>query len=69
MIEKLQQESKELRASAFKIMVFSEGVFNLQDLYALPAYQHEEIMESFSDRSKKQQESLDQAKGKNTQTL
>lgn len=53
----------------FKLMVFSEGVFNLQDLYALPLYQHEEIMESFSQKSKQQQERMDQAKGKNTQTF
>lgn len=60
---------KDLRSSVFKLMVFSEGVFNLQDLYALPLYQHEEIMESFSEKSKQQQERLDQAKGKNTQTF
>lgn len=50
-------------------MVYSEGIFNLEDLYALPLYQHDEIMETFSEKSKQQQDRLDQAKGKNTQTF
>ncbi len=50
-------------------MVYSEGIFNLEDLYALPLYQHDEIMETFSEKSKQQQDRLDQSKGKNTQTF
>ena len=65
----MQQEAKSLRQAVFKLMVYSEGVFNLQDLYSLPIYQHDEIMETFSEKSKQQQERLDQAKGKNTQTF
>lgn len=65
----MQQEAKSMREAVFKLMVYSEGVFNLQDLYALPLYQHDEIMESFTEKSKQQQDRLDQAKGKNTQTF
>ena len=65
----MQQESKNLRQAAFKLMVYSEGIFNLEDLYALPLYQHDEIMETFTEKSKQQQDRLDQSKGKNTQTF
>lgn len=55
---------KLLRKQIYDIVIYSEGAFTMKELYQLPVYQIDEILDSFKERNQKQQEALDQSKGK-----
>jgi len=55
---------KLLRKQIYDIVIYSEGAFTMKELYQLPVYQIDEILDSFKERNQKQQEAIDQSKGK-----
>ena len=55
---------KFLRKQIYDIVIYSEGAFTMKELYQLPVYQIDEILDSFKERNQKQQEAIDQSKGK-----
>lgn len=60
---------KFLRKQIHDIVVYSEGSFTIKELYQLPFYQITEILDTFKEKSQKQQDALDAASGKNKRTF
>lgn len=65
-IKTLNNESKTMRGQVFSIVIYSDGIFDLKELYELPLYQHEEIMETFKEKAKAREDQLAAAQGKKT---
>lgn len=55
-----------MRGQVFSIVIYSDGIFDLKELYELPLYQHEEIMETFKEKAKAREDQLAAAQGKKT---
>jgi Neuraminidase (sialidase) len=57
---------KNLRKQVYEIVIYSQGSFTIKELYQLPLYQIQEILDSFKEKQEKEKQMLDQAKGKKT---
>ena len=64
MIEDMNKAAKSLRREAQDIVIYTNGSFSIKELYQLPYYQIREILEAYKDKKTKEQEAIDQARGK-----
>lgn len=63
----MNENNKTLRKQVYDIVLYTEGAFSVKELYNMPLYQTSEIIESFSEKNRKEKEAIDAASGKNTQ--
>ncbi len=58
--------AKLFRKEIYDIVIYSEGAFTIKELYQLPMYQITEIVNSFTEKNKREQEAIDAQSGKKT---
>lgn len=60
----MNKSLKDLRKQIYDIVIYSEGAFNVKELYQMPYYQIEEILAAFKDKAEKEKSAIEAASGK-----
>jgi|TARA_B110000503_G_scaffold115092_1_gene173194 hypothetical protein len=55
---------KNLRKQIYEIVIYSEGAFNVKELHQMPYYQIQEILDTFSEKHKREKNAMEAASGK-----
>lgn len=63
LIEKVEKEGQNLRNVLNDIVLYTEGAYNIKDLYIMPMYYINEIMGRIEKKNEKFQEELEKSKG------
>lgn len=53
LIERISKEGKMIRKTVFDAVLYSEGSFNLNEIWSMPFYYFEEVIEAMSDKNEK----------------
>ena len=64
LVDSLNKVNKNIRKQVYDIVLYTEGAFSIKELYQMPVYQATEIIESFTEKNRKEKEAIDQASGK-----
>jgi len=62
----MNEINKNLRKQVYDIVLYTEGAFSVKELYHMPLYHSTEIINSFSEKNKREQAAIEAASGKKT---
>ena len=62
----MNENNKNLRKQVYDIVLYTEGAFSVKELYHMPLYHTTEIINSLSEKNRKENEAIEAASGKKT---
>ena len=62
-IERVENEGAQIRAMLNDIVLYTEGAYNIKDLYIMPTYFLKEILDRLESKNKKIEEEMSKSQG------
>jgi len=64
LIERIEKESTAYRKIINDIVLYTDGAYNIKDLYIMPMYFINEILERIESKREKEREEIERSKGR-----
>ena len=65
LLDSVEEEGKKLREILHDVVLYTDGAYNIKDLFVMPVYYIKEIMERVQAKNEKEAEQIEKAKGNN----